>query len=214
MKNLFRQFSKVLSIALFSAAIVFSSCSKTDPISSLSDDNSSVTTISIDKKTNNNGNGNGNGGGTGSVNSANNGSSLQFPIVASKTFKYSNVLGGYRGGKLSFSLDGRSKLDLPDNALTPPPGTPLGADVTITAEVDFDSVRNEFVFTFGPHGCQFDPQVEIKLDIRGMDLNMPQLYYIQDDGTYTLEQPDQVDSNWRWLKINVNHFSRYALARS
>ncbi len=200
-----RQFSKVMTIAIFSAALVFSGCSQNDPVSPMSD-----TGIAINRLNKGNGKGNGNVNNNGVSNDA----SVQYPVYESKTFRYVSGIGGYRGGEILFGEDDRSKFKLEDNALTPPPGTPVGADVTITVEIDYDSTRNEFIFTFGPHGCQFSPRAEIRLDFRNMDVEVPTLYYIDDDGNYIQQQPDQIDVNKRWMFIKVDHFSRYALAHS
>lgn len=204
-----RQFLKMLTIAIFSAAIAFSGCSQNDPVSPMSDTGAVINRL--DK-----GNGGGNGKGKGNVNNngISNDANIQFPVYESKTFRYVPGIGGYRGGEILFGEDGRSKFKLEDNALTPPPGTPFGADVTITVEVDYDSTRNEFIFTFEPHGCQFSPRAEIRLDFRTMDVEIPDLYYIDDDGNYILQQPDQIEVNKRWMFIKVDHFSRYALAHS
>ena len=155
------------------------------------------------KKKNNGKNNNDTGNDTGNTQS--------WPITASKTFRYKNNLNGYQGGEIEFGNDNKSKFKLEDNALTPPPGTQHKKNVTITMEIDYDSNANELIFTFGPHGSQFSPRAELKLDYGQLGITVPKLYYIDDDGTRIEQQPEQVDSNKKWLKIRVDHFSRYAL---
>ena len=56
-----------------------------------------------------------------------------------------------------------------------------------------------------------------KLEARGALLTafaLPQLFYIQDDGAYTEQKPDEVDVVNGWLKLTIHHFSRYAVAWS
>ena len=81
-----------------------------------------------------------------------------YAYSGSKTLKFKK--GAYKGGKIQ--LDQGSKLTIAKNSLTPPPGTPDGAKVTITMNVEL--VNGELIFAFGPHGCQFDPPAELRID--------------------------------------------------
>ena len=139
---------------------------------------------------------------------------FSFPLVASKTFTYNAGQGYYNGGKITFGSENRSKFEIEDGALTPPPGTTWGEPVTITMVIDYDTTTNQLLFTFDPHGCQFSPRAVLKMDYRALDVDIPQLYYIDDNGNYIPQEPDQIETNKRWLTIKLDHFSRYALIHS
>ena len=110
------------------------------------------------------------------------------------------------------NVPGGSTFHLTQGSLTPPPGTPLGDDVTLTMLVEMDSSNNELVFTFGPSGSQFSPAAEIWFDYSDLGSTMATLYYIDSNGNHIPQQPDDVDLQGKRMKITVDHFSRYALA--
>lgn len=139
---------------------------------------------------------------------------LQFPIVATHTYRYNPGWDAYRGGKIQFQNGNKSKFQLADSALVPPDSIPWGDDVTISMVIDFDSTTGELQFTFDPHGCQFNTPAMIKLDYRPLNIQVPTLYYIDEKGNYIKMEPNQINLNKKWLKIWVHHFSRYALGRS
>ena len=139
---------------------------------------------------------------------------INWPLVKTQKFRFNRGLNQYRGGSMEFADGHKSKFSLEDGALTPPANIPWGNPVWITMEVDYDSVRQELLFTFGPHGSQFAPGAQIKLDYSALGINLPNLYYIDDNGNYIPQRPDQIDTNKKWIKITVDHFSRYALARA
>ena len=87
----------------------------------------------------------------------------------------------------------------------------MGQNVTITLAVVKDEVNNQLLFEFGPHGSLFEPAATIWFHYAGSN---PQLFYIQDDGAYTEQKPDEVDVVNGWLKLTIHHFSRYAVAWS
>ena len=207
-KHSFSNWNRFVVMLLLAAAAVFSSCEQGDVVAPVASEPSNFA-LTLEKGSNND---NSNDSYNSNNHSYHGTSTLQFPIVVSRTFRYSRKLRGYKGGTLIFSPDGLSSFTLPDKALTPPPGHPERADVTITAVIDYNREADEYTFSFGPHGCQFDPRAEIKLDIRNMEVPTLELYYIEDNGNYLELQPDQIDVNRRWLKIYVDHFSRYALA--
>ena len=79
------------------------------------------------------------------------------------------------------------------------------------------TVTGEIVTTFSPHGTQFSLPAELTLrwDDFGIDPDdVPTLYYIEDDGTYSEQTPDHIDVGNKFLVIYFDHFSRYALAHS
>ncbi len=117
---------------------------------------------------------------------------------------------GYKKGQIN--LGQGSKMTIPKKALTPPPGTPLGDDVTITMSVDYDAQSNELNFEFGPHGSTFDPPVELRLRYSELGNQIPYLYYIDEDGNYIEQTPDDVDIQGQFVILYLHHFSRYALS--
>ena len=102
-----------------------------------------------------------------------------------------------------------SMLTIPRASLTPPPGTPKGAPVTITMQAE--KVDKELVFTFGPSGCQFSPPVELRLDWSDLGDSVPKLYYIDEKGSYIEQKPDHIDRQGKFFLLYIDHFSRYAL---
>ena len=118
----------------------------------------------------------------------------------------------YESAKLE--LANGSVFKLKEGSLTPPPGTKARRPVTLTMEVDFDQAKNELVFTFGPHGSQFSPRAEICLNWRDLGINKAKLFYIDENGNYIQQNPDQMDVKDKKMYLYVDHFSRYALAHS
>ena len=191
------------------------------------------------KNKDNNGNGNGNGSGQTSDNessdnetsvsdtsatdtsatdtsdnetSDNNDDSGDYSINVSKTFTYEDGKGQYKGGNIKFGSNNKSKFTLEKGALTPPPDVAWGEPVTITIQIEYDASKQELLYTFGPHGCQFSPRAMIKLEYSELGIDVPTLFYIDENGDYNEQQPNQIDINKKWLKIRVDHFSRYAVA--
>ncbi len=130
-----------------------------------------------------------------------------YVVSGSTTLKFKK--GAYKGGKIQ--LKQGSKLTIAKNSLTPPPGTPAGADVTITMNAEL--VNGELIFTFGPHGCQFDPPAKLRIDYGDFGVEVPTLYYIE-NGEYVEQVPDHVDTQGRFMLLHFDHFSRYAVAWS
>ena len=135
---------------------------------------------------------------------------LNYPQNAVVDVKYFNNYNTYNGGNLNF-VNG-TKLQFLYGALTPPNN--LNANkVEITGSIDYDIIHDELVFTFGPSGCQFQPAAELWLKYSDLVGNgVPNLYYIDANGNYVPQAPDEVNMVQKWLKIHINHFSRYAVA--
>ena len=134
-----------------------------------------------------------------------------FPMYASKIFNYIDSLGYYEGGNIKCNGN-KSKFNLDDGALTPPATSRKGNNITITMNVDYDQVNNELIFEFGPHGCQFSPAARVKLDYNPLGINIATLYYIDENGNYIEQTPDYININKKYMMINLDHFSRYAVA--
>jgi hypothetical protein len=191
---------------LFTFAILTVGCSNDTASSLTGPQNETLKSNALFKPT---------GKGKGKNNDVNNtGSQYNWPVVESYTYEFNTALGYYNGGKISFGSENRSKFEIEPGALTPPSYIPWGDPVTITMEINYDSTARRLDFTFGPHGAQFSPRAEVKIDYRALDVDIPKLYYIDDNGNYILQQPDQIDANKRWLIIKIDHFSRYALIHS
>lgn len=136
---------------------------------------------------------------------------IMFPMFNSKTFYYIDSLGYYEGGNIKFTGN-KSKFNMDDSALTPPAATRKGYGVTITMNVDYDQTNNELIFEFGPHGCQFSPAAQVKLDYNPLGIDVATLYYIDENGNYIEQLPDEINLNKKYMMITLNHFSRYAVA--
>lgn len=108
------------------------------------------------------------------------------------------------------NLDQGSKLIVPYGAFTPPQGM-WGENVTITISADLNTTTNELQFEFGPHGSQFDAPAELWLNWDDIGKEQPTLFYIDENGNYIEQQPDEVDLKKKKMKIFLHHFSRYAL---
>ena len=136
---------------------------------------------------------------------------LNYPQSSSVNVRFFSNYNSYSGANLSFT--GGTKLRFLHGVLTPPQGTPPGSAVVITGIIDYDIVNDELIFTFGPSGCQFNPAAALWLKYEDLVGNgVPNLYYIDDNGNYVLQVPDEVNTQQKWLKIYINHFSRYAVA--
>ena len=120
--------------------------------------------------------------------------------------RYSRKWDEYNGGKIVLSQG--SQFELLYGSLTPPAEL-QGQDVTINMSVIGDPANNELRFEFGPHGSTFDPPATVWFHYAGSN---PQLFYINDDGSYTEQKPDEVDTVNGWLMLKIHHFSRYRVA--
>jgi hypothetical protein len=137
----------------------------------------------------------------------------KYPQHASSLFQYHYGSAGYKSGILSFGNG--TKLTVPEGALTPPPGTPPGLPIIIRGSIDFDAFKKELLFDFGPSGCQFDPNITLRIkysDLSGMGI--PILYYIDKKGNYIPQEPDEINLVGKWMKLHIDHFSRYAVSFS
>ena len=106
-----------------------------------------------------------------------------------------------------------SFLRIPNKSLQPPEDL-FGQDVEITMTVTNDTTSNELLFTFGPHGCVFTKPAELCLSWMTTDSKKATLYYLDEEGTKKEHLPDQIDMVNKRMIININHFSRYAVAYS
>ncbi len=135
----------------------------------------------------------------------------EYPLTASATVEYINKDKVYQGAFFYVGAT-KSSFMFDKGALTPPSGTPDRADVDITYSID-KTENGEMIYTFGPHGSVFDPPAIIAMDYSAIDNGtLPTLYYIEDDGTYTEQPPEQINATEKWVTIKIYHFSRYAMS--
>jgi hypothetical protein len=146
------------------------------------------------------------------IRSANESVSNGYPQSASLEIVWFEQQNGYSTGNLNF-VNG-TKLYVPFNALTPPSGTPPGDPVMITGLIEKDEVNNELIYSFGPSGCQFNPPADLWMKYGDLGNGNPTLYYIDANGNYIEQQPNDINKKQKWMQIKIHHFSRYAIGIS
>ena len=197
MKVLKRMITSSLAVLLAAGMTLnFGGCSKDSPVGPTVDTDQQADFQVLAKK-GGKGKGKGKGGKSSTV-----GSTIE---QGSMTVKYSKRKKAYKGGHISLSQG--SKFDVDKGSLTPPSEL-MKQDVTITMNVIQDA-NNGLVFEFGPSGSHFAPAATVRFRYDGSN---PKLYYINNDGSYVEQQPDEVDKKNKWLVLKINHFSRYAVA--
>lgn len=138
-----------------------------------------------------------------------------YPQTGTVTLQYDKKAGVYSGGYIY--LSNGAFLSIREGAFTPPPDTRIGASVTITMTAEFDSVSNELIYSFSPHGSTFYPYAHLTLiftDLNLADANSAALYYLDDNGNYIETYPDLLDEYEHLMMMEIPHFSRYAIAHS
>jgi len=115
----------------------------------------------------------------------------------------------YKG--TAINVPNGSNLSFSNGALTPPPGTPLGAPVLITMEVEKDTINNQLIFTFGTAGCQFNPPAEVVFDFSDLGFDLAALYYIDENGDYIPQSAESINISNHKMTFYIDHFSRYAI---
>lgn len=173
---------------VFAVTMNFNGCTEKSPLSS---DQTDSSTVVLSK---------GKPSGGGEVN---------YPLYGSHVYRFWSAHNIYRGGTLNMA-DG-SFFQLVKDALTPPSDIPRGEDVTITMTTERHPVKNELIFTFGPSGSQFQPSGKVYLNYKTLGIEIPKFYYIDENGNYIEQTPDDIDVTNRSLILYVDHFSRYAI---
>ena len=194
-----RKLGKYLLVFLVSILLTFNGCSESDPLSVNGTPEINTTASNPASESLSKG-GNGHGGVT----------EYSYPLFGSHTFGYWRAQDEYRGGQ--FYLDNGSRFSVVSSSITPPPSILRGENVTITMRCDKDVENNELIFTFGPSGTQFFPAAAVYLNWKDLNIDVPKLYYIDKDGNYIEQMPDDIDLQGKWLRLEIDHFSRYALA--
>jgi hypothetical protein len=137
-------------------------------------------------------------------------SNFSYPQSCSVTIEYNGKKRCYQGCEMTL-LNG-STFQVPNGALVPPTGTPAQAPVKLTMMCEKRASENELLLTFGPCNSQFDPPAKLTLNWKDLNIDVPRLYFVDSDGKYTEQPPDDIDIQGKRLVIYVHHFSRYALA--
>lgn len=138
-----------------------------------------------------------------------------YPQTKSVTLEFDKEKGVYKGGFIY--LSNGAFLGIREGALTPPAGTPKGAPVTITMTAELDTLSGEIIYSFSPHGSTFEPYAHLTLmfaDLNLGDAVEAVLYYLDDAGNYVETFPDLLDRFEHLMRMEIPHFSRYAIAHS
>lgn len=206
MKSLIKLITILTAITVL---VFFFGCEKNGPVSPDQNNDSGTSWTSFDKGHG----GGGNGGVTGTDGNTGNGGSGGYPQFASGIYQY-NINSGYQGG--TFNVSNSSQFSISNNALTPPPEIPVGDDVTITMLVEKSKYKgkDQLVFTFGPSGCQFNPPAEVIFSYADLGIDVSYLFYIDANGNYVEQSPNDIDIINKKMKLYISHFSRYAVAIS
>jgi len=80
--------------------------------------------------------------------------------------------------------------------------------------MQLELANDKINLTFGPHGCQFDPPAQLRVDYSDLGVELPTLFYIDENGNSIEQAPDHIDTRGKWLTLSFDHFSRYAVAWS
>jgi hypothetical protein len=132
-----------------------------------------------------------------------------YKLSGEVTIEYNKIVGVYESGRIE--LADKSSLKIKEGSLVPPSVIKYKKPVTITMEMA-RTAENEVNFTFGPHGTQFTEPAEIIISYESLEKSDVKLYYIEDNGSYQEQNPDQIDVKNKKMYLYVDHFSRYAVA--
>jgi hypothetical protein len=191
--------SLAAAVLLTGLAINFNACSEQSPLAA---DN--ALDLSLAKRGNNT-------GGSDGENQDGNSQGADYPQFASRTFTYNSSQNQYTAGNMQ--VPGGTSFSVAGGALTPPPDSTFGADITLTMQVEKKKYKGKQVllFTFGPHGSSFSPRAEVTFDWTDLGFSVADLYYLDDDGNLVLQAADQIDIQNRKMTLYLDHFSRYAI---
>ncbi|KAA3618867.1 MAG: hypothetical protein DWQ05_05730 [Calditrichaeota bacterium] len=204
--NKFQIMRRLIIVGMASIALLFAACNVNSPMNP-NQDQQSIETVAVDNVL-----GKSKTAEKASKKSENKGKVYDYPQFASRKLAYDQVEKHYAGGSMKAKNGASFKLQ--GGALTPPAGTPDGASVTIEMLIEKDEKTKELIFTFGPHGSQFNPPAEVWIDYSEIGNNGVNLYYISDDGNYIEQEPEAIDRKNKKMMLLIPHFSRYAIAHS
>jgi len=134
-----------------------------------------------------------------------------YPQFISNTITFNSSQNQYNGGNMQ--VPGGTSFSLTGGALTPPPDSTVGTDITLTLQAEKKKYKGKDVllFTFGPHGSAFNPRAEVTFDWNDLGIEMANLYYLDEDGNLVIQAPDQIEIQNKKMTIYLDHFSRYAI---
>ncbi len=135
-------------------------------------------------------------------------SQYNYPLSTDLTFLYVNPNKGFQGGQLK--VENGTTFSFRGGSLTPPSGW-TDDRIILSMEVDKDITKNELLFTFGPSGCKFNPSATIWFNYGDLGISAPKLYYVDSNGNYIEQAPEQINYRGNKMLISVDHFSRYAI---
>jgi hypothetical protein len=132
--------------------------------------------------------------------------------AATGTVYFKESLNHYAG--MGFGHPSGSSFILQPESLIPPGEISWGDNVTITMTVEKDLLNNTLIYTFGPSGCLFEPAAILWISWSDLGTETANLYYVQKNGRFIKETPDDIDYEGKKFKVLIGHFSRYAVAYS
>ena len=135
-------------------------------------------------------------------------SEYNYPLSTDLTFLYVNPNKGFQGGQLK--VENGTTFTFKGGSLTPPSGW-TDDRIILSMEVDKDITKNELQFKFGPSGCKFNPSAIIWFNYGDLGISAPKLYYVDSNGNYIEQAPEQINYRGNKMLISVDHFSRYAI---
>lgn len=137
---------------------------------------------------------------------------IKYPLRENKIFQYDATNQVYGEGEIS--LENGSIFKIRKGALIPPNRHKKGKGVNIIVDVSINETNNVETYTFGPSGCQFQPCLEAVFNYSSFGTNQVNVYYIEDDGSWTELTSTRIDTVKKLIYCNISHFSRYALAHA
>ena len=112
--------------------------------------------------------------------------------------------------------DGKMDLGNGTELIVPKGALKKDTEIWMAAKMEFaedGSVRK--YFEFGPHGLVFNKPAQLKLSYKELGKSMVDLLWLNEEtGQWQFSFEGQLDKDGKNVFINVNHFSRYALAHS
>jgi len=132
-----------------------------------------------------------------------------YPQIGWHVYKYWKAQDSYRGGTLN--MPNGTFFQLIAGSLIPPSPNDWGTNIKVHMEIEKNESTNELIFTLGPAGCTFNPAAKIYLSYDQLNIDAPVLYYIDNNGNYIEQEPDEIDLTKKSIILYIDHFSRYAI---
>lgn len=126
-----------------------------------------------------------------------------------RSFDYTSKSQGYEGG--AFFVADAATFHVEAGAIVPPKNIDNAETIAISMLVKKQPDRKRTHFVFGPHGCRFDPPAEVTLAWPYRESVNLKLYYIDDNGNYLEQAPEDIDINDDHITLKIHHFSEYVV---